>query len=471
MSMSHSLENLLHFGTRVLHAGQSPDPATTARAVPIYATTSYVFHSAEHAADLFALREMGNIYSRITNPTNDVLAKRLAELDGGLAAITLASGPSAIAAALLTIVHSGQNFITANGLRSGTRTLFTQTLAPLGVEARFFDPRHPEQIDAMADRNTRAVYMETPGSPSSDVPDYGRIADIAHRHGLPAIIDNTVFTPALFRPIDHGFDIVVYSTTEFLSGHGVSVGGAIVDSGRFPWSGDPKKWPEFLAPDPPYHGLVFEEAARPLGNIAYLIYLRTHWLRDTGPSQSPIASFLTLLGLETLHLRMQRHSENALAVAQFLEKHPAVRWVDYPGLANHPDPANAEKYLPHGAGAIVGFGIQGGERRAEGVVRRFVRKHFGRIDSSNSLDAGKRFVESARLFSDVDVWGDAKSAVIHSSATTHAQLLPAGQAQAGTTPEQIRLSVGIEDIADILADLDQALKTSQHPIPLETPKK
>jgi O-acetylhomoserine (thiol)-lyase len=448
-------------GTRALHAGQEPDPATTARAVPIYATTSYVFHDADHAADLFSLREIGNIYSRITNPTNDVLAKRLAALDGGEAAITLASGQAAITAALLTIVHTGQNFIAANSLYGGTWTLFKQTFAKFGIEARLFDPRRPESIDQLVDGNTRAVYLETPGNPKNDVPDYRRITELAHHHGLPAIIDNTALTPALFRPIEHGFDVVVYSTTKFLGGHGVHIGGAIVDSGRFIWANNPKKWPEFTEPDAPYHGLIFEEAVRPLGNIAYIIYLRTHWLRDTGASQSPLASFLTLLGLETLHLRMRRHSENALAVAQFLEKHPAVQWVNYPALPSHPDHVHARKYLPDGAGAIVGFGIRGGRRPQEGFVRRFLRKQFGNDDSQDNLEAGKKFIEATRLFSHLANIGDAKSLVIHPATTTHSQLTLDEQAQAGVTPEFVRLSVGIEDVRDIIADLDQALKASQ----------
>ena len=448
-------------GTRVLHAGQEVDPATMARAVPIYATTSYVFHNADHAADLFALREIGNIYSRITNPTNDILAKRLAALDGGEAAITLASGQAAITAALLTIVHSGQNFIAANSLYGGTWTLLTHTFAKFGIEVRFFDPRRPKSLGKLVDQNTRAVYLETPGNPKNDVPDYRQITALAHRHGLPAIIDNTALTPALFRPIDHGFDIVVYSTTKFLGGHGVHVGGAIVDSGRFIWANNPKKWPEFTEPDPSYHGLVFNEAVRPLGNIAYIIYLRTHWLRDTGASQSPIASFLTLLGLETLHLRMQRHSENALAVAQFLEKHPAVQWVNYPGLPSHPDHANAKKYLPDGAGAIVGFGIKGGREPQESFVRRFLRKTLGGNGSPSGLEAGKKFIESTRLFSHLANIGDAKSLVIHPATTTHSQLTSDEQAQAGVTPEFVRLSVGIEDVRDIIADLDQALAASQ----------
>jgi O-acetylhomoserine (thiol)-lyase len=424
-------------GTKALHAGQQPDPTTNARAVPIYATTSFVFKDTDHAANLFALKEFGNIYSRLMNPTNDVLEKRLAALDGGAAGLAFASGQAAITAALLTIVHAGQNFISANSLYGGTWTLFTQTFSKLGIEVRFFDPRKPESLSKLVDKNTRAVYLESLGNPKNDVPDFKKLADIAHGHGLPAIIDNTVLTPALFRPIEHGFDIIVYSTTKFIGGHGVHIGGAIVDSGKFPWAKEPKKWPEFCAPDPAYHGMVFEEALRPIGNIAYILHIRTHWLRDTGGCQSPFASFLTLLGLETLHLRLERHTQNALAVAKFLEKHPAVAWVNYPGLPGHPDHANAKKYLPDGAGAIIGFGIKGGQK------------------------AGVKLINNVKLFSHLANIGDAKSLIIHPASTTHSQLTPEEQVMTGVTPEYVRLSVGIEDVRDIIADLDQALKASQ----------
>jgi O-acetylhomoserine (thiol)-lyase len=424
-------------GTQALHAGQTPDPATNARAVPVYSTTSYVFNSTEHAANLFALKEFGFIYTRLMNPTTDVLEKRLAALDGGAAALAFASGQAAITASLLTIVHSGQNFISANSLYGGTWTLFSQTFQKLGIEVRFFDPAHPEQISKLVDKNTRALYLETPGNPKNDVPDYRAITDLAHQHGLPTIIDNTTLTPALFRPIEHGFDIVVYSTTKFIAGHGVHVGGAVVDSGKFLWAKDPQKWPEFTAPDPAYHGMVFEEALRPIGNIAYIIHVRTHWLRDTGASQSPWGSFLTLLGLETLHLRLERHSRNAQAVAEFLAKHPAVVWVNYPGLPNHPDHANVKKYLPDGQGGIVGFGIKGGK------------------------EAGQKLINNVKLFSHLANIGDAKSLIIHPATTTHSQLTPEEQAQTGTSPEYVRLSVGIEDVRDIIADLDQALHASQ----------
>lgn len=424
-------------GTRALHAGQVPDPTTTARAVPIYSTTSYVFHDTEHAANLFGLREFGNIYTRLMNPTTDVLEKRLAALDGGAAGLAFASGQAAITAALLTITHAGQNFVSATSLYGGTWTLFTQTLAKLGIEVRFFDSKDPESISKLVDKNTRAVYIESIGNPKNDVPDYRAVADVAHRHGLPAIIDNTVLTPTLFRPIEHGFDIVVYSTTKFLGGHGVHIGGAIVDSGKFLWADQPGKWPEFTAPDPAYHGMVFEEALRPIGNIAYILHIRTHWLRDTGAAQSPWGSFLTLLGLETLHLRMERHSQNALGVARFLEQHPAVTWVNYPGLPSHPDHAQVEKYLPDGQGAIIGFGIKGGK------------------------EAGAKMIDNVKLFSHLANIGDAKSLIIHPATTTHSQLTAEEQVRTGVTPEYVRLSVGIEDLPDILADLDQALRASQ----------
>ena len=426
----------LGLGTLALHAGQEPDPATTARAVPIYATSSYVFNDTEHAANLFALKEFGNIYSRLMNPTNDVLEKRLAALDGGAAGLAFASGQAAITAALLTIVHSGQNFISATSLYGGTWTLFTQTLPKLGIEVRFFDPHHPERIKELADENTRAVYFESLGNPKNDVPDFARIAAIAHAMNLPVLCDNTV-TPLLLRPIEHGVDVVIYSTTKFIGGHGVHIGGAIVDSGNFPWATHPEKWPEFCAPDPAYHGMVFEEALRPIGNIAYILHIRTHWLRDTGACMSPFAAFLFLLGLETLHLRMERHSTNAQQVAEFLQRHAAVEWVNYPGLAQHPDHASAARYLPNGKGALVGFGIKGG--RAAGI----------------------RFINSVKLASHLANIGDAKTLVIHPASTTHSQLSEAEQRETGVNPEYVRISVGVEDVADIIADIDQALAASQ----------
>jgi O-acetylhomoserine (thiol)-lyase len=424
-------------GTLAVHAGQVADPTTTACAVPIYSTASYVFKDAQTAADLFGLKVFGNIYSRLMNPTNDVLEKRIAALDGGAAGLVFSSGSAAVTAAVLTITHSGQNFIAATSLYGGTWALFSQTFAKMGVEVRFFDPSKPETLSKLVDKNTRLVYLETPGNPKNDVPDCDKIVGLAHQHGLPVIVDNTALTPALFRPIEHGFDIVVYSTTKFIAGHGVHLGGAIVDSAQFPWAKDPEKWPEFNAPDPAYHGLIFAQALRPIGNIAYILHIRTHWLRDTGAAQSPWGSFLTLLGLETLHLRMERHSSNALAVAQFLEKHPAVSWVNYPGLPSHPNYANAKKYFPDGQGGIVGFGIKGGKA------------------------AGVKLIDHVKLFSHLANIGDAKSLIIHPATTTHSQLNDDELRQTGVTADFVRLSVGIEDVRDIIADLDQALKASQ----------
>jgi O-acetylhomoserine (thiol)-lyase len=426
-----------HLATLALHAGQEVDPTTLSRAVPICATTSYLFKDTDHAADLFALKEFGNIYSRLMNPTNDVLEKRLAALDGGAAGLVFASGMAAITAAVLTITHSGQNFISSTSLYGGTWTLFTQTFKKLGIEVRFFDPDHPEQIKELADENTRCVYIESIGNPKNDVADFKKIVDISHKLRLPVLCDNTVATPVLLKPIEHGVDVVVYSTTKFIGGHGVHVGGAIVDSGNFPWADNPEKWPEFCAPDESYHGVVFTEALKPIGNIAYIVHMRTHQLRDMGGCMSPFAAFLFLLGLETLHLRMPRHCQNAQATAEFLQAHPAVEWVNYPGLADHRHHANAKKYLAGGAGAIIGFGIKGGK------------------------DAGIKFINSVKLASHLANIGDAKTLVIHPASTTHQQLTPEEQATTGVTPEYIRLSVGIEDIDDITADLDQALKASQ----------
>ncbi len=425
-------------GTLALHAGQEPDPATTARAVPIYATSSYVFKSTDHAADLFALREFGNIYSRLMNPTNDVLEKRLAALDGGVGGLAFASGQAAITAAILTITHSGQNFISSTSLYGGTWTLFSQTLKKLGIEVRFFDPDYPEQISRLVDGNTRLVYLESVGNPKNDVPDFRKISEIAHKHELPVVVDNTVLTPALFRPIEHGADIVVYSTTKFIGGHGVHIGGAIVDSGKFLWTDNPRKWPEFTAPDDAYHGMVFTEALKPIGNIAYIVHVRTHWLRDTGGCMSPFAAFLFLLGLETLHVRVERHVANALALARWLEGHPAVVWVNYPGLESHKHYRMAQRYLPDGAGAILGFGIRGGR------------------------ESGIKFINSVKLASHLANIGDAKTLVIHPASTTHSQLTEKEQQETGVTQEYIRVSVGIEDIDDIKEDFDRALRASQN---------
>ncbi|MHC4442678.1 MAG: O-acetylhomoserine aminocarboxypropyltransferase/cysteine synthase family protein [Planctomycetota bacterium] len=424
-------------GTRCLHAGQEPDPTTTARAVPIYATTSYVFKDTEHAANLFALKEFGNIYSRLMNPTNDVLEKRMAALDGGAAALAVSSGQSAIYIAIFNICHAGQNFISATSLYGGTWTLFTQTFPKLGINARFFDPAKPEDIKKLVDKDTRCVYIESIGNPKNDVPDFTEISRIAHEYGLPVICDNTVMTPILLQTFEHGIDINVYSCTKFIGGHGLHIGGCIVDSGNFDWMAAPKKWPEFTEPDQSYHGVVFAEALKPIGNIAYIIKCRTHFLRDMGSCMSPFAAFLFIQGLETLHLRMERHCRNAQKVAEHLTGLSAVEWVNYPGLPDHPFHANTKKFLPKGCGAIVGFGIKGG------------------------MEAGKKFINAAQLMSHLANIGDAKTLCIHPASTTHSQLTVEEQAETGVVPEYVRLSVGIEDVEDIIADIDQALAASQ----------
>ncbi|TWT54734.1 Methionine gamma-lyase [Rubripirellula amarantea] len=431
-----SLPENMKLGTKALHAGQVPDPTTNSRAVPIYATTSFTFNDTDHAAALFGLTEFGNIYSRLMNPTVDVLEKRLAALDGGVTGLCFASGQAAITAAVLTLAHSGQNIISSTSLYGGTWTLFSQTLKQLGIEVRFFDPDRPQDIHGLVDENTRLVYMESIGNPKNDVPDFKAISDAAHSapHGsLPVLCDNTVMTPLLLRPFEHGVDINIYSTTKFIGGHGVHIGGAIVDSGNFKWADQPEKWPEFCGPSPSYHGAVFEEHLRPMGNIAYLLHIRTHWLRDTGGAMSPFAAFLFLQGLETLHLRMPRHCENGKAVAEFLESHDQVEWVNYPGLPSHKDYARGQKYLPDGQGAIMGFGIKGG------------------------MEAGKKFINSCKLCSHLANIGDAKTLVIHPASTTHQQLTTDEQKKAGVVPEYIRISVGLEDVSDIIADLEQAL--------------
>jgi len=424
-------------GTLALHAGQEPDPTTNSRAVPIYATSSYVFNDTDHAANLFALKEFGNIYSRLMNPTCDVLEKRLAAMDGGVGGLAFASGQAAITASVLTITHAGQNLISSTSLYGGTWTLFTQTLKKLGIEVRFFDPDRPEQIAELADENTRCVYMESLGNPKNDVPDFRAIADAAHAAGVPVICDNTVTTPVILRPIEHGIDIVVYSCTKFIGGHGTHIGGAIVDGGIFPWADNPERWPEFCSPSESYHGMVFEEALRPIGNIAYILHIRTHLLRDMGGCMSPFAAFLFLQGIETLHLRMPRHCENAQAVAEFLQTHEAVEWVNYPGLPDHPHHAAAQKFLGGQCGAIIGFGIKGG------------------------AEAGIKLINNTKLASHLANIGDAKTLIIHPASTTHQQLTAEEQAATGVTPEYVRLSIGIEDIEDIKADLDNALKASQ----------
>lgn len=420
--------------TLVLHAGQQPDPTTGSRAVPIYQTTSYQFKSADHAANLFALKEFGNIYTRLMNPTTDVLEKRIAALDGGVAALAVASGQSAITLALLNIAQAGDEIVSADNLYGGTYTLFHYTFKRLGIKVNFVKSTDLAGFQKAITPKTKAIYAESIGNPKLDVADIEELAKIAHKNGIPLIIDNTS-TPYLLAPIKYGADIVVYSATKFLGGHGTSIGGLIVDSGKFDWTGG--KFPLISGADPSYHGLDFVEALKPLGNIAYIIKARVTLLRDMGPAMSPFNAFLFLQGFETLHLRMPRHTQNALAAAEYLSKHPAVSWVNYPGLKSSPDYSRAQKYLPGGAGAILGFGIKGG------------------------LEAGKKFVDSLQLISHLANIGDAKTLAIQPASTTHQQLSADEQLATGVTPDFIRLSIGIEHIDDILADIDQALAKSQ----------
>lgn len=418
--------------TLAVHGGQEPDPVTNARAVPIYQTTSYVFNDTEHAANLFALKEFGNIYSRIMNPTQDVFEKRVAALEGGVGALATSSGQAAITYSILNIAKAGDEIVSSSSLYGGTYNLFQHTLPKMGITVRFVDPSDPENFKKAINEKTRAVYAEIIGNPKMDVLDVEAVAKVAHDAGLPLIVDNTFATPYLCRPIEFGADIVVHSATKFIGGHGTSIGGVIVDSGKFDWTNG--KFPELTEPDPSYHGVSYTEAVGPL---AYIIKARVQLLRDTGAAISPFNAFLFLQGLETLHLRMERHSENALRIARFLQDHELVEWVNHPGLEDHPSYDKAKKYLPKGQGAIFTFGIKGG------------------------LEAGKRLIENLHLFSHLANVGDAKSLVIHPASTTHQQLTEEEQLAAGVTPELVRLSVGIESVDDLIADLDQALKKSQ----------
>jgi len=426
-------ENKLKIETLALHGGQEPDPATGARAVPIYQTTSYNFKSTEHAANLFALKEFGNIYTRLMNPTNDVLEKRITLLEGGAGALAVASGQSAITLALLNIAQAGDEIVSADNLYGGTYTLFHYTFKKLGVKVNFVKSDDIAGFKKAITAKTKAIYAESIGNPKLDVTDLEELAKIAHENKIPFVLDNTV-SPYLLRPFDFGVDIIVYSCTKFIGGHGTSIGGLIVDSGKFDWTNG--KFPLIAQPDPSYHGLNFVEALKPLGNIAYIIKARVTLLRDLGPAMSPFNAFLFLQGLETLHLRMPRHTENALAVAKFLEKHPQVSWVNYPGLDSSPEKKKAKKYLSKGAGAIIGFGIKGG------------------------LSAGKKFIDSLELISHLANIGDAKSLAIHPATTTHQQLSQEEQLATGVTPDFIRLSIGLEHIDDIIGDIKQALEKS-----------
>jgi len=424
------IDKKLSVETLALHGGQEPDPTTGSRAVPIYQTTSYQFKSTEHAANLFGLREFGNIYTRLMNPTTDVLEKRIAALDGGVGALAVASGQSAITLALLNIAQAGDEIVSADNLYGGTYNLFHYTFPRLGITVRFVKSNDLEAFRKAITPRTKAVYAESIGNPKLDVADLEGIAALAHRSGVPFVLDNTV-SPYLLRPIDFGVDIVVYSATKFVGGHGTSIGGLIVDSGRFDWTNG--KFPLIAGPDPSYHGINFVEALAPLGNIAYIIKARVTLLRDVGPALSPFNAFLFLQGLETLHLRMPRHSENALAVGRYLAKHPKVSWVNYPGLDTSAEKERARKYLQKGAGAILGFGVKGG------------------------LEAGRRFIDSLELVSHLANVGDAKTLAIHPASTTHQQLSADEQLATGVTADFIRLSVGIEGIEDVLADIEQAL--------------
>lgn len=420
--------------TIAIHAGQeSPDPATGARAVPIYQTTSYVFKDTEHAANLFALKEFGNIYTRIMNPTNDVFEKRVAALEGGTGALAVASGQAAQTLALLAITQVGDEIVSANNLYGGTYQQFHYTFPKLGRKVKFVDSTKPEEFKKAITEKTRALYAETIGNPKLDIPDFEKLAKIAHEAGIPFVVDNTVGI-GLIRPIDYGADILVLSATKFIGGHGTSIGGVIVDSGKFNW--DNGKFPEFTEPDPTYHGLKYWETFGDfpdLGNIAFIIKVRVQWLRDLGPALSPFNAFLFLQGLETLLLRVKRHSENTLNVAEFLKENPLVNWVNYPGLSEHPSHKLAKKYLNGSYGAIVGFGIKGG------------------------LEAGKKFINSVKLLSHLANIGDAKSLVIHPASTTHQQLTREEQEETGVTEDYIRLSIGLEDVEDIKEDISQAL--------------
>ena len=423
--------------TLALHAGQeTPDPTTGARVVPIYQTSSYVFKSTEHAANLFALKEFGNIYTRMMNPTTDVFERRIAAIEGGSGALALASGQAAETLALLAITQVGDEIVSANNLYGGTYQLFHYTFPKLGRKAKFVDSSKPNEFKNAITERTRAVYAETIGNPKLDVPDFEAIAQIAHKAGIPFVVDNTVGV-GLVRPIEYGADILTSSATKYIGGHGTSIGGVIVDSGKFNWGNG--KFPEFTEPDPSYHGLMFWETFGNfpgLGNIAFITKVRVQLLRDIGAPLSPFNAFLFLQGLETLPLRQRKHSENALAVAKFLKGHPLVSWVNYPGLEEHPSHKLATKYLKGTYGGLVGFGIKGG------------------------LEAGKRFIESVKLLSHLANIGDAKSLVIHPASTTHQQLTKEEQLATGVTEDYIRLSIGIEDPHDIIEDIEQALHAS-----------
>ena len=419
------------FETLALHAGYEPDPTTGARAVPIYQTTSYKFRDADHAAALFALKEFGNIYTRIMNPTNDVFEKRLAALEGGVAALAVASGQAAATLALGTILKAGDELVSASSLYGGTYNLFKVTLPRFGITTRFVEVGDHAAVRAAIGPKTKALFIEALGNPRLDVPDVAALAQIAKDAGIPLIVDNTALTPALFNPIAHGANVVVHSATKYIGGHGTAIGGAIVDGGNFDWSNG--RFPEFTEPNPGYHGLKLFEA---FGNLSFIIKARVELLRDIGPALSPFNAHAFITGLETLRLRIERHSENALAIAQFLQQHPRVAWVRYPGLEGDPSHGLARKYFRGGFGGLVTFGVKGG------------------------LEAGKKLINSVKLFSLLANIGDTRSLIIHPASTTHQQLGPDEQRASGVTEDLVRLSVGIEHKDDIAADLDRALRAS-----------
>lgn len=426
----------MRLATKCLHAGQVPDPTTNARAVPIYQTTSYVFNDSDHAARLFGLQEFGNIYTRIMNPTCDVLEKRVAALEGGSGALAVASGQAAESLAILNVTQNGQNIVSSASLYGGTYNLFHYTFPKMGIGVKFVDQSDPANFKKAIDKNTRCFFMETIGNPRLDVPDFNAICKIAHDAGIPVIVDNTLASPVLCRPFEHGADVVIHSCTKFIGGHGTSIGGIIVEKGDFPWNNG--RFPELTEPDPSYHGMKFFETFGPM-KLAYILKIRTQLLRDLGPAMSPFNAFLFLQGLETLHLRMQRHSENTLSVARFLATHPKVAWVNYTGLDSHPCYKLAQKYLPDGCGAIMGFGIKG-------------------ATPSQQRENGRTLINRVKLFSHLANVGDSKSLIIHPATTTHQQLSVQEQSATGVTPDFVRLSIGTEDPQDLIDDLKQALE-------------
>jgi O-acetylhomoserine (thiol)-lyase len=423
----------LKFQTKALHAGYQPDPTTGARAVPIYQTTSYQFRDSDHAAALFALQEFGNIYTRIMNPTTDVFEQRVAAMEGGVAGLATASGQFAQLLTVTSLANAGDEIISTSALYGGTYTQFSHTFRRLGIKVNFVEGTNPTDFEKQINDKTKLIYLETIGNPKLEIPDFEGIAAVAHAHGLPVVVDNTFATPYLFQPFEHGVDITVHSTTKWIGGHGLSIGGVIIDGGRFDWKASGRH-DGIIKPEPAYHGAVLVDV---VGAIAFIIRARVVGLRDLGGCQAPFNSFLNIIGLETLGLRMERHVQNTVAVANYLEQHPAVEWVNYPGLPSHLSYERAKKYMPKGAGAVLGFGIKGGR------------------------PAGRTFIDNLKIFSHLANVGDARSLAIHPATTTHQQLSPEEQFSTGVTDDYVRLAVGLEDIDDILWDLDQALTVAQ----------